>query len=227
MIGQVVMQGLQLRVNRAGVFAQKLAQALPQRTAGAPARAELSGFPASRADVPEGRVGAGAGPAERIGERSATDRPEVAAAGAAGPALSAGVAPRLPGEIGDLAGQPWCHACRQRRARCTGCGNLRPIRGGTLTDPLCGSCTRPDPSFWHICPGCGEPAQLRSRRCARCSLRQRLRELLREDTGTIHPQLQALHDNLANHERPNTVLAWLHKDTTTAILRELAAGERA
>jgi hypothetical protein len=132
-----------------------------------------------------------------------------------------------PGEISNLTGQPWCHACRQRRARCTGCGNLRPIRGGTLTDPLCGSCTRPDPSFWHICPGCGEPAQLRSRRCARCSLRQRLRELLREDTGTIHPQLQALHDNLANHERPNTVLAWLHKDTTTAILRELAAGERA
>ena len=47
-----------------------------------------------------------------------------------------------------------------------------------------------------------------------------------DDTGTIHPQLQALHDNLAGNDRPDTVLSWLNKNTAAAILRELAAGER-
>jgi hypothetical protein len=80
---------------------------------------------------------------------------------------------------------------------------------------------------WHLCPGCGEPGQLRSRRCAHCSLRRRLQELLRQDTGSIHPRLRALHDNLAGHERPDTVLAWLNKQTASVILRELAVGQRA
>jgi len=131
-----------------------------------------------------------------------------------------------PAVISKLTGQPWCRTCRQRRARCTGCGNVRLTRGGTVTEPLCATCTRPD-AVWHSCPGCGEHAQLRLRRCARCSLRQRLRELLNDDSGQIHPQLQALHDNLADHERPNTVLVWLNKETASAVLRELAAGERA
>jgi hypothetical protein len=131
-----------------------------------------------------------------------------------------------PGVISKLTGQPCCHACSQRRARCTGCGNVRPVRGGTVTDPFCGSCIRPD-AHWHACPGCGEHTVNRSRRCARCSLRQRLDELLRADTGQIHPQLQALHEHLANHDRPDTVLVWLNKHTASAILRELAADERA
>src|ERR1035437_5044726 len=131
-----------------------------------------------------------------------------------------------PAVISKLTGQPCCHACMQRRARCTGCGIVKPIRSGTLTEPRCATCTRPDAS-WHACPGCGEHTQHRSRRCARCSMQQRLGELLRDNTGKIHPQLQVLHDNLANHDRPNTVLAWLNKDATTTVLRGLAAGQRA
>ena len=131
-----------------------------------------------------------------------------------------------PAVISKLTGQPCCHACMQRRARCTGCGVVKPIRSGTLTEPRCATCTRPDAS-WHACPGCGEHTQHRSRRCARCSMQQRLGELLRDNTGKIHPQLQVLHDNLANHDRPNTVLAWLNKDATTTVLRGLAAGQRA
>jgi hypothetical protein len=130
-----------------------------------------------------------------------------------------------PGGISKLTGNPCCHACQQRRARCVGCGNVRPVRSGSVTDPLCATCTRPA-SVWHSCPGCGEHTQHRSRRCARCSLQRRLQELLRDDTGNIHPQLQALHDNLANHDRPATVLDWLNKDTASAILGELAAGQR-
>jgi len=99
---------------------------------------------------------------------------------------------------------------------------------GSVWRPLTkhATCTRPD-VFWHTCLGCGEHNQLRSRRCARCSLRQRLRELLRDGTGQVHPRPQALHDNKANHERPDTVLVWLNKDTTSAVLHELAAVGRA
>ncbi len=132
-----------------------------------------------------------------------------------------------PAVISKATGEPWCRACRQRRARCIRCGNVRLIRGGTLTDPLCATCTRPDPSFWHTCPGCGEPTAHRRRgRCARCTLQQRLQRLLCGDNGTIHPKLQALHDHLAHHDRPDTVLSWLNKDTASLILREIAAGQR-
>ena len=131
-----------------------------------------------------------------------------------------------PGSISKLTGQACCHACLQRRARCSGCGDVRLVRSGTRTHPLCGSCTRPD-AHWHACPGCGEQTQHRSRRCARCTLQRRLGELLRDDAGQIHPQLQVLHDNLANHERPDTVLVWLNKDTASAIVRELATEQRA
>jgi hypothetical protein len=110
-----------------------------------------------------------------------------------------------PAEISKITGEPWCNACQKRRARCAGCGSVRPVRGGTTASPLCGTCISPA-SLRHACPGCGERTQHRSRRCARCSLRQRLDELLRGDTGTIHPQLQALHDNLAGNDRPDTVL---------------------
>jgi hypothetical protein len=131
-----------------------------------------------------------------------------------------------PAEISKITGEPWCNACQKRRARCAGCGSVRPVRGGTTASPLCGTCIRPA-SFRHACPGCGERTQHRSRRCARCSLRQRLDELLRGDTGTIHPRLQALHGNLAGNDRPDTVLGWLNKNTAAAILRDLAAGKRA
>ncbi|GAC1580062.1 MAG: hypothetical protein NVS3B18_13720 [Candidatus Dormibacteria bacterium] len=131
-----------------------------------------------------------------------------------------------PGSISNLTGQSCCRACSQRRARCSGCGNLRLVRSGTRTQPLCGSCTRPD-TFWHACPGCGEHTQYRSRRCARCSLRRRLDKTLLDDTGQIHPQLHTLHEHLSNHDRPETVLAWLNKHDTSQILGELATQQRA
>jgi hypothetical protein len=131
-----------------------------------------------------------------------------------------------PGSISKLTGLACCHACLQRRARCGGCGNVRLVRSGTRAQPLCGACTRPD-AHWHACPGCGEHTQHRARRCARCTLHRRLGELLRDDAGQIHPQLQVLHDDLANHVRPDTVLVWLNKRTASAIVRELATQQRA
>jgi len=131
-----------------------------------------------------------------------------------------------PAVISKLTGQPCCYACLQRRARCTGCNRVKPIRSGTRTEPLCATCTRPGAS-WHTCPGCGTHTQLRLRHCARCSMHQRLGELLADDAGQIRPQLQALHQHLAGHERPDTVLSWLNKRNAATILHDLVGKHRA
>jgi hypothetical protein len=122
-------------------------------------------------------------------------------------------------------GQPWCLACSQRWARCTRCGKVQRIRGGTRDEPLCATCTRPDPTFWKTCQGCGDQnGHSRRGRCVRCTLNTRLQDLLVDDTGQIRPELQVLAHHLATYERPGTVVHWL--DTTTApdLLRSLATG---
>ena len=55
--------------------------------------------------------------------------------------------------ISKATGEPWCGACKQRRARCAGCGRSGPVRGGTLAEPLCAACTRPDPALLAQLPG--------------------------------------------------------------------------
>jgi hypothetical protein len=127
--------------------------------------------------------------------------------------------------ISKTTGQPWCRACKQRWARCTNCGQDRPVRGGTLDTPLCATCTRPDPNFWRACPGCGEPGRIHTgpnARCARCTVHRRLRELLADDTGEIRPEVQALHEALTATDRPATVEAWLNRSAAPKILRALA-----
>lgn len=129
-------------------------------------------------------------------------------------------------EISQATSRPWCKACQKRRARCAGCGRVELIRGGTLTKPLCAACTRPDLSFWRGCPACGHP-QLSTRSCTRCNLRERLRALLADHYGDVRAELRGLHDNLADSERPNLVLAWLNKTAIASVLREFGAGQRA
>jgi hypothetical protein len=127
--------------------------------------------------------------------------------------------------ISKTTGQPWCRACKQRWARCTGCGQDRPLRGGTLQAPLCATCTRPDPGFWQACPGCGEPGRIHvggNARCARCTIHRRLRQVLGDDTGTIRPELQALHDALTAANRTATVESWLNYSAAPTILQALA-----
>jgi hypothetical protein len=129
-------------------------------------------------------------------------------------------------EISQATGRPWCKACQKRRARCAGCGQVELIRGGTITEPLCAACTRPDLSFWKGCPACGHP-QLSTRSCTRCNLRQRLRALLAGGDGEVRAELRGLHDTLASSERPNLVLAWLNKTAIAGILCEFGTGQRA
>ncbi len=75
-----------------------------------------------------------------------------------------------PCEISRATGQPWCRACRQRWARCAGCGQSQPIRGGTRAEPLCSACTRAEPGFWKQCPTCGLADRLSDGQCPRCVL---------------------------------------------------------
>jgi len=119
-------------------------------------------------------------------------------------------------------GEPWCEACKQRWARCSRCGQVARVRGGTRAEPLCAACTRPGPGFWRTCTGCGQTGRISSGRCVRCTTQLRLRELLGTGTGGIRPGLQPLYDALAGAERPATVEAWLNKSAAPSILRELA-----
>jgi hypothetical protein len=128
--------------------------------------------------------------------------------------------------ISAATGQPWCQGCQQRRIHCSGCGEIRPLRGGTIDAPLCAACTRTEPGFWHTCPGCGEPGRIyATRRCARCTVDQRLRELLADQHGHIRPDLQNLYQALSKVENPDTVDRWLRSSAAPAILRSLAPGD--
>jgi hypothetical protein len=129
-----------------------------------------------------------------------------------------------PAEISKATGEPWCKACQKRWARCAGCGQFRPVRGGSTDRPLCAVCTRPDQSFWKRCPSCAEMTKLADGPCVRCALRQRLTNLLGGADGTVDPQLHALYDNLAAAQRPATALNWLKHEHTTAILGDIASG---
>jgi hypothetical protein len=131
-----------------------------------------------------------------------------------------------PCEMSRATNRPWCKACQKRRARCAGCGRVELIRGGTLTKPLCATCTRPDLSFWRCCPACGQ-YQLSTRSCTRCNLRERLAALLADYDGDVRAELRGLHDHLAGSERPNLVLAWLNKTAIASVLREFGTGQRA
>ncbi|WP_194926657.1 hypothetical protein [Catenulispora pinisilvae] len=128
--------------------------------------------------------------------------------------------------ISKATGQPWRHACAQRWARCDQCGQVRRIRSGTITKPVCSTCTREDPEFWRSCSDCGQPGRIRAGRCARCTVDRRLHELLADADGRIRPHLEPLYQTLAKAERPGTVAAWLDKGGAPAILRELEATDQ-
>lgn len=130
-----------------------------------------------------------------------------------------------PALISETTGQPWCRACSQRWARCARCDQVRPLRGGTIDEPLCGACTRPDPRFWKACTSCGQPGRIHAGCCARCSVDRRLRQLLGDNSGTIRAQYQALYKALATTERPSTVARWLDHSAAPTILRSLNADD--
>ncbi len=129
-----------------------------------------------------------------------------------------------PAEVSKVTGEPWCHACQQRWARCAGCGQVRLVRGGSAERPLCSTCTRPGSPLWKACPACGESAKLTDGPCARCALAERLRQLLGGSCGELRPELAALHDHLVATERPGAVFSWLRRSEAAAVLASLGSG---
>ncbi len=129
-----------------------------------------------------------------------------------------------PCSISEVTGMPRCRACMQRWARCSGCGEVAQVRGGTVEAPLCATCTRPDASFWRSCTTCGKPGRIHAGRCPRCTIGERLRDALGDETGLIWPRHSAIYQALVSVERPTTVAAWLDKSAAPGILRALGDG---
>ena len=116
--GQGPVEGLPVGRDGAGVVGEQFVQAPGDRAAGAPAGGGTVRVGRSRGRCAR-RVGPGAGRAERLVEGAAADRRDLAAAGAAGPPLLAGVAPGLAGGLGDHAR---CGRARRSRRSATGEG---------------------------------------------------------------------------------------------------------
>ncbi len=130
-----------------------------------------------------------------------------------------------PALVSEATGAPWCRACSKRWVRCSRCDQFRPLRGGSVDEPLCGPCTRPEPGFWKACTGCGQSGRIHAGYCPRCIVDRRLHQLLGDDSGTIRPQYQALHQALTATQRPTTVARWLDQSAAPTILRCLQDGD--
>jgi len=126
--------------------------------------------------------------------------------------------------VSRLTGRPWCVTCQQRRARCTGCGHLKPIWSGTPDEPFCNTCTTP--AYRRDCRVCATTEPIRTGQCPDCRLDRRLRELLAGPDGVIHPALRPLREALAATQPPETALRWLAKDLVSTLLGDVAAGRR-
>ncbi len=123
-------------------------------------------------------------------------------------------------------GRPRCGACASAWASCSRCGRTAPVRAGTREQPLCAECAVPDPGIWKTCPGCGTTGRVVAGACSRCRLHQQLHALLTDTDGQIRPELQPLHQALADTNRPMTALNWLKRPTVRATMAELARGDR-
>jgi hypothetical protein len=129
-------------------------------------------------------------------------------------------------EISKATGQPWCTACQKRCSRCVKCGQIRPIRSGTLQAPVCTECTDSGHLEVKRCRGCGQGGRLVDRACARCTLRERLNALFSNGDGVIAPVLKPLYDTLAAAPRPTTAAAWISRETVAELLGDLGLGRR-
>ncbi len=130
---------------------------------------------------------------------------------------------------------PVCRTCHDRalriRGRCPGCGEQHVLPGVRPTDgvAICTRCAGFRPSY--ACSRCGQEGKLHAGRlCTRCTLSDRLAELLDDGTGRIRPELVALHTMLTAMDNPLTGLTWLYRrhgdrGGPADLLRGLGSGE--
>ena len=128
-----------------------------------------------------------------------------------------------------------CRACLDRavqvRGTCPGCGQERALPGRRRGDgaAICPDCAGFSQSF--TCSRCGYEGKLHGGQlCSRCTLSDRLSDLLDDGSGRIRPELVPLADALLAMDRPLSGIAWLFTRKGQAgspedILRRLGRGE--
>jgi RecJ-like exonuclease len=116
-----------------------------------------------------------------------------------------------------------CRTCHdravQRRGHCPECGTDRALPGQRAGDqaPICADCAGFTTSL--ACSRCGYEDKLHARRlCTRCTLADKLDELLDDGTGRTRPDLAPLRESLLSADRPLSVLTWLY------VLRSAGSG---
>jgi integrase len=110
---------------------------------------------------------------------------------------------------------PACRTCADRAVRtrgvCPGCGAERALPGWRPGDgaAICADCAGFTTPI--TCSRCGFEGKLHARRlCSRCTLADRLDELLDDGTGRIRPELAPLTELLLAAEKPLSILTWLY-----------------
>ncbi|MFH8642305.1 hypothetical protein [Streptomyces goshikiensis] len=125
-----------------------------------------------------------------------------------------------------------CSDCAVRtRGICPGCGQERALPGRSPSDgaAICTTCAGFSQDF--ACTRCGFEDKLHGGRlCTRCTLTDRLAELLDDGTGRIRPTLVPLADSLLAMDKPLSGLTWLYTRKGQAgspehLLRRLGRGE--
>jgi hypothetical protein len=128
-----------------------------------------------------------------------------------------------------------CRTCADRALRirgcCLGCGVDRVLPGLRVSDQatICSDCAGFTTSF--RCSRCPEEGKLHGGRlCTRCTLSDRLRELLGDDSGEIRAELAPLAHSLLAAQRPLSILTWLYTrkgktESPETLMRQLGRGE--
>ncbi|OLE29243.1 MAG: hypothetical protein AUG49_00135 [Catenulispora sp. 13_1_20CM_3_70_7] len=107
-----------------------------------------------------------------------------------------------------------CRTCLDRAVRtrgsCPGCGQDRALPGLRPGDgaAICTTCAGFTQTF--NCSRCGFEDKLHAGRlCSRCTVADRLAELLDDGTGRILPELVPLAEIVLSADKPRSVLTWL------------------
>jgi hypothetical protein len=121
-----------------------------------------------------------------------------------------------------------CSTCyeyvRSHPGTCSVCGETQPLIAGEAQAPnICGPCA--GLAVDYNCRRCGKGGRIYAGgTCSRCVLGDRLDDLLRQEDGTIAPQIRCLRDALVAVEHPVTILGWLRKSASARLVASLASG---
>ncbi|WP_328435817.1 hypothetical protein [Nocardia puris] len=128
-------------------------------------------------------------------------------------------------EMSRATGRPWCERCQGSYCRCSSCGLIAPLRGGTTAAPLCARCVNPDPEFWGRCPGCRTTWQFGRRLCQRCAVDRKLCTLLGSTPTGLPGTFVPLRDALVAVDRPDHARGWLAKPEVRRLLTAIGSAQ--